>query len=172
MYVCSWLLDCEKASEGLQKVVVDQTGNRRSEDGEVERAPGNGQQKHIFVVSTDVFCTKITVDPFYCKLSIRCSQSCSPVAGAWPHPKRARTPQQGPFQPFSEQLPSQRCLYLWKLPYLSKWLIIMGENSHAARGLNCGLLVYMVSTACLSLAAAAHVPLDSLSLSASHCHSR
>ena len=31
------------------KVVVDQTGNMRSEDGEVERAPGNRQQKHMFV---------------------------------------------------------------------------------------------------------------------------
>ena len=41
------------------KVVIDQTGNRRSEDGEVERAPGNRQQKHMFVVSTDMFCKRL-----------------------------------------------------------------------------------------------------------------
>ena len=38
------------------KVIIDQTGNRRSEDVEGEKAPGNKQQKHRFVVSTDVFC--------------------------------------------------------------------------------------------------------------------
>mgnify|MGYP001807447851 FL=1 len=36
----------------------------------------------------------------------------------------------GSFHPFSGQLPSQPCLYLWKLPWkiLSKWLIIMGKK--------------------------------------------
>ena len=41
------------------KVIIDQTGNRRSEDVEGEKAPGNKQQKHRFVVSTDVFCRRL-----------------------------------------------------------------------------------------------------------------
>ena len=43
-------------SKPFAQVIIDQTGNRRSEDGKVERAPRNKQQKHMFVVSTDVFC--------------------------------------------------------------------------------------------------------------------
>jgi hypothetical protein len=47
------------SNTSFKKVVIDQTGNRRSEDGEVERAPGNRQQKHMFVVSTDMFCKRL-----------------------------------------------------------------------------------------------------------------
>ena len=41
------------------KTRSSQTVNRRSEDVEGEKAPGNKQQKHRFVVSTDVFCRRL-----------------------------------------------------------------------------------------------------------------
>ena len=62
---------------------IHQTGNRRSEDGEVERAPGNRQQKHMFVVSTDMFSKRLQ-----CIYGAATRMMCSCVHASPPAPSQ------------------------------------------------------------------------------------